>query len=93
MVNTDNVIVPTELMNQVTALCDVIMGGGGAIVNRTAEAIRGEINKNGLEYYNPKSLKEQIAAIDTIGQCNIVQSWLDERKEQIRADIEKKALG
>ena len=78
--NTENVIVPSDLLNVLTALCDV--AESIPTYAETARKAREQINK-GLSYYNPKSLKEQISEIETIGQCNIAQAWLDERREQL----------
>ena len=51
----NKVIVPSELMNKMVAVIDVVLGGGGNgdAVKKTAQEARDYINKNGCEYYMP----------------------------------------
>lgn len=49
------VIVPTELMNKMVAVIDVVLGGGGNgnAVKKTAQGVRDYIDNNGFDYYEP----------------------------------------
>ena len=56
MGKTNNrVIVPTELMNKLVALADVVLGGGGDsdAAKETAQEARDYIDTYGCEYYKP----------------------------------------
>lgn len=57
MDNKENmVIVPTNVMNKLVAVIDVVLGGGGNgdAVKKTAQEAREYINNNGCDYYEPK---------------------------------------
>lgn len=67
MDNKENkVIVPTELMNKLVAVVDVVLGGGGNgdAVKKTAQEAREYINNNGCDHYEPsKESNEKFVAL------------------------------
>lgn len=50
-----SVIVPIDLMNELVAIVDIVLGGGGDgdAVKKVAKDAREYINNNGCDYYEP----------------------------------------